>query len=670
MPRMPHWTALRVGAAIGLVLAGLRLAAPIPLEILDFKTLDFRHVIRGPLAPHPAVTIVAIDEESLAALGRWPWPRARIAKLVDALSTSGAAVIGFDVVFDQRDDALDLSTAAEMVAEAPERPSRALLEDLQGHGDRALAAALRRSGRAVLAFFGEIDGAPAPSLSDAAARVPEVSVRTIGGASDGALVPAFTRLHVAVPSLAEAAANGHINALPDADGLYRRVPLVLRVGEKLTPAFGLQLAARSAGTDAIMITLDRHEVRDLRIGDRRVPVNPAGQIWVNHLGPARTFRQVSAADVLAGRAPADAIDGRIAIVGFTAAGFDEISSPFAPVVPGVELQATVVDNLLAGRSLWRPWWAVPFEALLIVALGLSMGLALQRLAILPAVATAIALAVVYGALSQGLFARFGLALGAFYPIAGMSLSLLVSAIHKAVAEQREKQVIRDAFRHYLSPEVTEMLASDPSRLQLGGHRAPLTILFSDIRGFTTLSEQMPPEMLGEFLIEYLSAMTDVVFRNKGLLDKYIGDAVMAFWGAPLAIPDHAVRCCNAALDMLDALETLNASWDARGLPRLEIGIGIHTGEPIVGNFGSVDRFDYTAVGDAVNLAARLEGMNKAYGTHVLISESTLAAIGDTFVTREVDRIRVRGREQETVIHELVGRRGEAHESREPAQRGA
>ncbi|HEX6131380.1 MAG TPA: CHASE2 domain-containing protein, partial [Actinomycetota bacterium] len=384
-----------MSAAIGLVLAGLRLAAPTALEILDFKTLDFRHVVRGPLAPHPAITVVAIDEESLAAIGRWPWPRARIAALVDALSDGGAAVIGFDVVFDQRDDALDLSTAAEMVAVAPERPSRELLAALEGHGDRTLAAAIRRSGRVVLAFFGEFGGDPAPDLAEKAARVPELSVRTIGtGGAGTALIPAVTRLHVAVPALAEAAAHGHINALPDADGLYRRIPLVLRVGDRLTPAFSLQLAARSLGTEAMMVTLGDDGVRDLRFGDRTVPVNPAGQIWVNHLGPARTFRQVSAADVLAGRAPADALDGRIAVVGFTAAGFDEMSSPFAPVVPGVELQATAVDNLLAARSLWRPWWAVPFEALLIVALGLSMGLALERLSILPAVAAALALAIV------------------------------------------------------------------------------------------------------------------------------------------------------------------------------------------------------------------------------------------------------------------------------------
>jgi len=661
MPRRPRWTALRVSVAIGLAFAGLRLAALTPLEILDFKTLDFRHLIRGGLPPHPGITIVGIDEASLTALGRWPWPRARLAALVDALAAGGASVIGFDVVFDQRDEALDLSTAAEMVDAAPLRPSRELLADLRGHGDRMLAESMRRSGRVVLAFFGEFDGDPDAAVAETAARVPELSVRMPSGdaARALALIPDVTRLHVAVPALAESAAHGHINALPDADGLYRRVPLVIRAGERLAPAFSLQLAAQRLGGAAPMLTLARDGVEGIRVGDRAVPVSSAGQIWVNHLGPSRTFRQVSAADVIAGRVPPESIDGRIVIVGFTASGFDEITTPFAPVVPGVELQATAVDNVLLGRSLWRPWWAVPFEAVLIVVLSLAMGLALQRLSILPAVAVAMALALVYGTLSQMLFARSGLALGALYPLAGMALSLLGSSIHKAVTEQREKRLIRDAFRHYLSPEVTELLANDPSRLRLGGHRLPLTILFSDIRGFTTLAEQMEPETLGEYLIEYLSAMTDVVFRHKGLLDKYIGDAVMSFWGAPVEIPDHAVRCCEAALGMLEALAGLNADWETRGLPRIEVGIGINTGEPIVGNFGSVDRFDYTAVGDAVNLASRLEGMNKTYGTRILISESTREAVGDAFVCREVGRIRVRGREQETLIHELVGRSGDA-----------
>jgi adenylate cyclase len=656
---MPRWTALRVSAAMGLALAALRLVAPTPLEVLDLKTLDFRHVVRGALPPYPGITIVGIDEASLASLGRWPWPRARIAALVDRLSEAGAAAIGFDVVFDQRDQALDLATAAEIVAKAPNRPSKALLDELQGFGDRALAASIRRSGRVVLAFFGEFGGPPDPMLAAEASRVGELAVRALDPdvARGRDLIPAVTRLHVAVPALAAVAENGHINTLPDADGFYRRVPLVIRAGEHILPALSLRLAAKaSARSGATMITIARDGVRDLRLGEHVVDVNPAGQIWVNQLGPPGRFHQTSAADVLAGRIPAGAMEGQIVLVGFTASGFDEITTPFAPVVPGVELQATVVDNLILGRNLWRPWWAVPMEALLIVCLGASMGLALQRLSILPAVAAALALAIVYASLSQVLFARYGLALGAFYPLAGMSLCLMVGAIYQAVTEQREKQAIRHAFRHYLSPEVTELLASDPSRLRLGGHRSPLTILFSDIRGFTTLSEQMDPETLGTFLIEYLSAMTAVVFRHNGLLDKYIGDAVMAFWGAPVAVPDHAARCCNAALDMLRALDTLNADWSTRGLPRLEIGIGIHTGEPIVGNFGSVDRFDYTAVGDDVNLASRLEGMNKAYGTHIIISESTRAAVGDAFATREVDRIRVRGREQETVIHELLGRR--------------
>lgn len=650
-----------MSAAVGIVLAALRLAAPTPLEILDYKTLDFRHVVRGPLPAHPDVVIVGIDEDSLDAVGRWPWPRARIAMLIDVLTADGATVIGFDVVFDQEDQALDLSTASDLVADEPERPAYELLDRLRGYGDRTLAAAIRRSGRVALAFFGEFDVDPSPELHEEALRIPEVAVRSRGGddAYARAMIPEVRRLHVAVPALAEAATNGHINALPDADGLYRRVPLVLRAAGRLTPALSLQLAARHLGAQALMLTIGANGVEDLRLGEHVVHVNPAGQIWVNHLGPPQTFRHVSAKDVLAGRVPVDQIAGKAVIVGFTAAGFDEISTPFAPVVPGVELQATAIDNLLLRRSLWRPWWAVPMEALLIVALSLSMGVALKRLSILPAVATAAALALVYGALSQIFFSQYGLALGAFYPLAGMAISLLVSAIYQALTEQREKRAIRDAFRHYLSPEVTELLADDPSRLKLGGHRTELTILFSDIRGFTTLSEGMPPETLGEFLIEYLSAMTDVVFRHQGLLDKYIGDAVMAFWGAPVAFPDHAARCCNAALDMLDALETLNRDWETRGLPRLDIGVGIHTGDPIVGNFGSVDRFDYTAIGDDVNLASRLEGMNKTYGTHILLSESTRAAIGDAFVTREVARIRVRGREQETTIHELTGRRGDA-----------
>jgi adenylate cyclase len=396
----------------------------------------------------------------------------------------------------------------------------------------------------------------------------------------------------------------------------------------------------------------------VRLPGREVAVDGAGQLWINFLGPPGIFPQVSAADVLAGRVPSDQLVGRIALVGFTGAGFDEVPTPFAAVVPGVELQATVLDNVLEGRMLRRPWWLVPLEAVVVLLLGLLLGPMLRRLQAGWGAVAALLLAVGYVGVTQGLFVRDGLALGAVYPLGALVFCTLGGAVYLSVVEEGEKRKIRDAFGRYVNPEVADLIARDPARLRLGGERRPISVLFSDIRGFTGLSERLPPDTLGEMLSRYLGEMTDVVFARAGLLDKFIGDAVMAFWGAPMDAADHASRCCHAALDMQASLARLNESWAAAGLPRLTVRIGLNTGEAVVGNFGSARRFSYTAVGDVVNLAARLEHLNEDYGTRIMLTDATRAATGDEFICREIDYVQVRGRAQEAAVYELLGRRAE------------
>jgi adenylate cyclase len=263
--------------------------------------------------------------------------------------------------------------------------------------------------------------------------------------------------------------------------------------------------------------------------------------------------------------------------------------------------------------------------------------------------------------TQRLFATAGLALGGVYPLGAILLCTIGGTLFRSLREEGEKRKIRHAFRHYLNPEVTDLVARDPGRLRLGGERREITVFFSDIRNFTSISERLQPDVLGELLNEYLGAMTTIIFRHEGLLDKYMGDAVMAFWGAPVPAQDHARRCCRAALEMVRALAALHERWRRLGLPLLEIGIGINSGEAVVGNFGSAQRFSYTAVGDDVNLASRLEGLNKHYGTTILVSERTRAMIGDAFLCREIDRVRVTGRAQAITIHELLARRADDHD---------
>jgi len=648
------------------MVAVLRLVAPLPIEVLDRKILDFRHLVRGPLAADDRVVIVAIDERSLEEVGRWPWPRAKLGDLVARLDDAGVAAIGFDVVFDEPVTTVDRHALESMIDADPGRSAAGLRAALTGEldDDARFAATLRRSGRVVLAHFFEFGGGAAPDLAQVTAGLPSVSVLSTGGAKVATTPGPQTAARARVPirPLAEAAAgSGHINFLPDPDGTYRRVPIAIRVGDRFVPSLALELLRVQARGDGASVTIEPGGIASARIGGRELEVDPAGQLWIDFLGPPRTIATVSAADVLAGRVAAERLAGRIALVGFTASGFDEVPTPFASVVPGVELQGTVLDNALRGRALRHPWWLVPAEVLVVLLLGALLGPMLRRLGSRWGTAAAAALAVAYLCGTQWLFTHAGLALGAVYPLGALVLCMLGGAVHLSVVEEAEKRKIRHAFQHYVNAEITDMIAADPAHLRLGGERRAITVLFSDIRGFTTLSERLPPEQLGEMLNQYLEAMTDVVFDHGGLLDKYIGDAVMAFWGSPVAVPDHAQRCCNAALDMLAELRRLNARWEEAGLPHFEIRIGINSGDAVVGNFGSSRRFSYTAVGDDVNLASRLEHLNGQFGTGVLISDRTRKTIGDAFICREVDHTPVRGRRQTVTVHELLGRRSDDHD---------
>jgi adenylate cyclase len=669
-----RFTATRASLAVAVLIAAVRLLTPAPLEMLDLKALDLRYRLRGATAAGSEVVIIGIDETSLAKIGRWPWPRSRLAMLIDELTEAGAAVVGLDIMFDQPDHSIDVASLETAVAAAPDQAATDLMARLRLDldNDARLAAALRRSGRVVLGHFFEL-GRPKDPPSRLDALRAELSVRATGGASveRGERFETASRAYLATPVLAGAAAGaGHVNFLVDGDGIYRRVPLAVRVGDRLAPALSLEMLRVSLGGAAASVTLAPDGVQALRIGTLAPPVDGGGRLWVNYLGPSPAFPHLAAVDVLEGRVPAAALAGKLALVGFTATGFDKIATPFAPVAPGVELQAMVLDNMLHGGSLVRPWWLVPAEAALIVVLGIVLGMALRRLGTPAALLTALGVALLCAWGGQRLFENARLAVGGAYVLGAVFCCTLAGAVARAISEEREKRWIRNAFRHYLNPEVTEILARTPESLRLGGERREITILFVDVRDFTGISETLSPEVLGELLNNFLGAMTDVVFSHDGLLDKYIGDAVMAFWGAPVPAQNNAARCCRAALDMTAALGTLRERWQPLGRPLLQIGIGINTGEAAVGNFGSAQRFNYTAVGDDVNLASRLEGLNKQYATEVLITERTREAIGDEFITREIDQVLVKGRSQPVVVHELLGRRAEDQDGRLAARAAA
>jgi adenylate cyclase len=633
----PARLARKVGAGLTLA-AVLAYVLGIPLlDLLELKTYDMRLRALRP-SPPQHVTIAAIDERSLAGLGRWPWTRLTLATLLDRLEEAGARVIAFDGFFAEPES----QQADERFARAAGSGRRVVLGMLFLVDRReALQVGAERTERARQAITGQAIEA----------------VRQHGTAAEFPMQELHGVL-ANIPLLQHSAAySGHINADPDPDGTLRRAPLVHRYDGRYYPALSVQIARAFLGDQRPVLHIEPYGIAALEIGGRVVPTDEQGRLLVRYRGPGQTVATISVADILGGRADPALLRDRAVLIGATATGIGDIRvTPYGAVYPGVELHANVVEDLLAGGVLRRPEWMDVVDVGILLVLGLVLAWFLPSAGVRGGALLALGALAGYLFLAQQLFQAQGLWLNVVYPsflIAALFVS--TTLVHYFSAES-EKRYLRTAFQHYVPATVISEIVADSGKLRLGGEKRELTVLFSDIRGFTSISEALAPEDLVKFLNIYFTTMTRKVFDHKGSLDKYIGDAVMAVFGAPVADPQHALGACRAALAMVGALKELEGEWQRIGLPHLRfgVGIGISTGPMIVGNMGSEDRFNYTVTGDAVNLASRIEALNKTYGTSILASEHTYEQVKvELPLAREIDRVQVRGREQYVRLYELI-----------------
>ncbi|MBN2494048.1 MAG: adenylate/guanylate cyclase domain-containing protein [Deltaproteobacteria bacterium] len=656
---------LFVGALLGLLLAGLaalqrtrRLGAVGEwIEQLEARSLDLRFVLRGPVSTGDEVVILAYDDRTLQQAPELYEHRDGWAKMLDALAASRVRVIGLDAFFPDPERLLPDELRADISCyfrETPagEGPARELLSrvDFELRADERLVQAVQRAGNVILAFHlgrgqrGEM-------------RDPALAKARYGQSISGArAVPDSLRFRASMPELnAAASALGVATVMEDGTGLLRKLVMVRRHGRGYYAPLSLQLVAAHQGLGkARLAFLGMGPEPELRFGPSALTLDEDLSMVLNYRGPSGSFPTYSIVDLVAGRIPPEALEGKIALVGVTFFGHDRTTTSTDEDYPGVEVHATAVDNLLRGDPLQRPPWTL--DLLVCLLLGLLVCLPYWPVFSLGPLAQSGATLVVlltYLGACQVLFGVSLLWMPVLWPVIVVMVVGTACLLLRYLAEGLQRRRLRHAFAHYLSPDVIEQLLEKPGALRLGGERRELTVLFSDIRSFTTLSEGLPPETLTSLLNAYLTPMTDVVLEHRGMLDKYIGDAIMALFGAPVPIPDHAAAACRAALEMLRRLADLDAEWQARGWPRLRIGIGVNTGPMSVGNMGSAERFDYTAVGDEVNLASRLEGLNKVFGSRVIVGQATREAAGDAFSFRELDRVAVKGKQEAKRIYELL-----------------
>jgi adenylate cyclase len=667
------------------------------IQRLELSALDtrFRYRGRSHTHPDPRIVIVDIDQHSQEVLGRWPFSRTHFAHLLDVLREDGARVAAFDITFSKPDE-----------ISAPIRDLREELKTLEGQGwqmdrhlsaklahleakynsDDQLARAIERFGSVVLSNFFLYSDSDLAGMDEAALdhyaellsffpfplveplhpeTAPQDFLRIVHNYEDLRLLPRGAQANLAIFNDAlrgDRGATGFFTVPADPDGVVRRSLLALPYGRSknledwdLFASLDVQAVRLFLGlrNDQAVLRFGPAGIADVELGTaRHLRPDPVGRSMINYRGPVRTYPYHSIAEVTERKFAPGTFRDKLVLVGASATGIGDIrATPYGGVdFPGIEIHANVIDDILNQNFLERGATQIAWDLALIFAFGVPLGLWLaltraQRMWFGLWLAGPY-LGVVYGAFLKGWWLNLTIPL--FTLISNVSLV----ALYRVVVEEREKRKVRGTFQQYLSPEVIRRLLEQPQLVQ--PRKTEITVMFSDIRNFTSISEQLDAQELAVLLNQYLSDMTRIVFDTQGTLDKYIGDAVMAFWGAPFEEPDHTKRACRAALAMMQRVSELRKQWSAAGRPSLDIGIGINTGVASVGNMGSQLRYGYTAMGDVVNLSSRLEGLNKEFRTHILMGSSTYQAVSNAgFVFRELDLIRVQGKLQPVTIYELV-----------------
>lgn len=671
--KIPPLSPMKLSLILILIVLGGYLWGIDFFELMEYKTIDLRFKSRGQIAPRSDIVLAVIDERSLAKEGKWVWPRAKLARLVDILSEAGARVIAFDIGFLEADETdKSLAKALSMLQKRLEAEGRAMpgletqLKEIQAlsANDQLLADAIARAkAKVVLGYFFQITDKEAGHISaeKLESHRENVSnsrydlVQYLSAEAQNAPLQTASAPQSNIPLIAKTADySGYFNMFPDPDGAIRRIPAVLRFGDSLYAPLALKTVSAWLDTP-LTARIAAYGVAGLEAGKHQIPVDEAGQLMINYLGEEGRFHQVSITDILSGKAGRRQFKEKIVMIGATAVAiYDMRVTPFSNAFPGLEIHATLVDNILNNRYLHQPDWLALFDIFAIVVSGLALGFILPRLGAFGGATATLGLFAAYILLCQQLFVRQGLVLNMVYPLALMLAVYVAVTAHQYISESRQKHFIREAFSTFVAPSVVKELIRSPEKLNLGGEERVITAFFSDVQGFTAISERLKPGELVELLNEFLTEMTDIILDYQGTVDKFEGDAIIAFFGAPNEMYSQAHIACQASLRMQARLAELREKWQWHNKPALRMRIGMATGPAVVGNMGSKNRMDYTMMGDTVNTAARLEGVNKLYGTYILVSDTTYQDVGEEIVCREVDRLHVVGKQRPVSVYQPLG----------------
>jgi len=639
---------------------------PATIQNLELKASDLRIYSRQLPKPTGAVVIAAVDDKSIAELGQFPWPRVAEARLVRSLKDYRAAVVAFDLVFSERDSA-DVEREAIAARLRAEGVSGSAVREVVGSSDDlAFARALREQGTSYLGyFFSSHSDAARKQRTDLAAyrttflEPPPAAYNIVNKGPGAAEAPVVASAYLPPIAVLNSVARGagYVDIDEDADGTARSYMTVIRLNHRYCAPLFLAAISAYAHDAPLMLDLDRDGVAAIAVGRETIPVNQKGQMMVHFRGPPGTIPHYSAADIIAHRVPPEALAGKIVVVGVTAHALgDRVVTPVGGDFPGVEVQATAIDNVLRGDFIYQSLETIAEAKWASWVLGVAISIVAAFMTALSSAVVLVAFAAGYMAYATLRLNDQGTLVGIVLPFTTLGLTYLAIISYRYIVEGREKRYIREAFELYVNPDHVAALIKDSSQLKLGGERRHLAILFCDIMNFTTRAERSEPEPLVALLNSYMTVMTNAIFDSGGVVDKLMGDGIMAFWGAPIAVPNPARDAVDCALRMFAELKTLKATDDR--FHDLHIGIGIATGEVIVGNFGGERKFDYSVIGDTVNLASRLEGLTRQFKVDLLVNRQTHEEAGAGYIAREIGLVKVKGKDQLVPVVEVAGREGD------------
>ena len=586
----------------------------LPLERFELLLYDLRYQIRGKTTPPQEVVIVAIDDKSLEKIGRWPWERRKMASLIDILKEMGAKVIFIDIIYSE--------------------PSK---------DDEILREAIQRAGNVILPIVFDFKGEKRNVEDGVLIRCTYPMIVNMENFNLFTPIQANAVL-LPVKTISPCAASlGHINMIADEDGVLRWEAMAIEYNEKFYPSMDLQAARLFLGLPMDAMTLIASE--GVRLGNEVIPTDFWNRILIHYYGPAMTFPHISVVDVMEKKIDPSLIKDRIAVIGATAPGiYDLRVTPASPAMPGVEKHANVIGSILHNIFLHKT--KAITNIFVIILSGLLLSLLMIRIrAILGAILSLVLISLIYF-IGYTIFFKKGLWIDLSYSSMNILSIFLITTTFRYATEERYAKKIRAMFSSYVTEKIVNELIKNPHLAKLGGERREVTVLFSDIRGFTTFSERNSPEIVVEMLNEYLGEMTQIIFQWDGTLDKFVGDEIVAFWGAPLPQENHAELAVKCALNMVKRLKELQQKWQSEGKTPLDSGIGINTGEVLVGNIGAEGKkMDYTVIGDHVNLGARVEGLTRKFNAHILITEFTLEKIKKAVEKGQLYRLKVKGLEK-------------------------